>query len=142
MAAAPAGSPWAIHFFQRSGADDPAEPIPAMDFFESIPEKVASEINAILSAVAAAPPPSFSGGGKWEAMHREMAGIYEVRVNSRGWNYRLFCLLVRSPKKLGSPSIVCLDGLTKPARRAAESRDYERVRQFADEFQKHERVMQ
>jgi hypothetical protein len=38
------------------------------------------EIQAVLEAVAAAPPPSFSGGGKWEAMHEDMAGFYEVRV--------------------------------------------------------------
>jgi len=30
---------------------------------------------AVLSAVADAPPPAFSGGGKWEAMHDEMAGL-------------------------------------------------------------------
>jgi len=27
-----------------------------------------------------APPPRFSGGGKWEAMHGDMAGYYEVRA--------------------------------------------------------------
>lgn len=43
-----------------------------------MPISVAAEFDAILEAVAKAPPPSFSGGGKWEAMHGDMAGIYEI----------------------------------------------------------------
>ena len=34
----------------------------------------------MLEAVAAAPPPSFSGGGFWEAMHSPMTDYHEVRV--------------------------------------------------------------
>jgi len=34
----------------------------------------------VLEAVTTAPPPSFSGGGKWEAMHDDMAGYFEVMV--------------------------------------------------------------
>jgi hypothetical protein len=49
---------------------------------------------AVLHAVRDAPPPAFSGGGKWEAMHDEMAGFYEVRVDGpQRRHYRLFCLL-------------------------------------------------
>jgi hypothetical protein len=33
---------------------------------------------AVLTAVAAAPPHRFSGGGYWEAMHGEMTGYCEV----------------------------------------------------------------
>jgi hypothetical protein len=29
---------------------------------------------AVLEAVRAAPPPQFSGGGKWKAMHGSMGG--------------------------------------------------------------------
>jgi Txe/YoeB family toxin of Txe-Axe toxin-antitoxin module len=58
--------------------------------------KVAAEMQAVLEAVADAPPPSFSGGGKWEAMHGEMAGIYEIRVQGAGMNHRLFCSLERN----------------------------------------------
>jgi hypothetical protein len=35
-----------------------------MEFLDSLPAKVAAEINAIVDAVAKAPPPAFSGGGK------------------------------------------------------------------------------
>jgi hypothetical protein len=86
---------------------------------DKLPDKVAAEIQAVREAVAAAPPPSFSGGGKWEAMHDDMAGFYEIRVHGGGANHRLFCPLERNAADLGGPSIVCLDGLTKPVRFAA-----------------------
>ena len=54
--------------------------VPAIDFLDGLPAKAVAEIQAVLDAVAEAPPPAFSGGGKWEAMHDEMAGFYEVRV--------------------------------------------------------------
>lgn len=130
----PAG--WRVEFFQRHVDDDPAGSTPTTDFLDSVPAKVAAEIHAILNAVAAAPPPSFSGGGKWEAMHGEMAGVFEIRVGYKSTNYRLFCLLVRSDPRLHGPSVVCLDGIAKPVRSAARPQDYERIRQFAAEFQK------
>lgn len=132
--------PWLIHFFQRHTEDDPARLVPTIDFLDRLPDKIAAEIQAVLEAVAAAPPPSFSGGGKWEVMHEDMAGFYEVRVQGGGANHRLFCLLDRNADDLGGPSIICLDGLSKPVRSAASPRDYRRVRQYADEFRKYRTV--
>ena len=91
---------------------------------------------------AKAPPPAFSGGGKWEAMRGDMAGIYEIRVSSAGANHRLFCLLIRAPEHLGDSSIVCLGGFTKPPRSAAHPREYVRIRQFADEFRTRRKVLE
>lgn len=127
---------WRIQFFQRDEADDPNRHVPAIDFLESVPPKVAAEIHAVLDAVAAAPPPSFSGGGKWEAMHDDMAGYFEVRVQGGGMNHRLFCLLERDAHDLGGSSIVCIDGLSKPPRTAVHPRDYRRVKRYGAEFQK------
>jgi Txe/YoeB family toxin of Txe-Axe toxin-antitoxin module len=133
--------PWLIHFFQRDTNDDPGTAVPAMDFLATVPVKVAAEIHAILKAVSEAPPPAFSGGGKWEAMHGDMAGLYEVRVRAGRTNHRLFCLLARDEQeRLGGPSIVCLGGLSKPARSAARRRDYEQIKQYADEFARHRQV--
>lgn len=132
---------WHIHFFQRAASDDPARKTPAVDFFDAIPPKVAAEIHAVLTAVAEAPPPAFSGGGKWEAMHGAMAGLYEIRVQGGGSNHRLFCVLDRGDD-LGGPSIVCIDGLSKPPRQAASDRDYRRVRRYAAEFQTHRTVLE
>ncbi len=133
---------WLIHFFQRHADDDPARTTPTIEFLDTLPDKVAAEIQAVLEAVAAAPPPAFSGGGKWEAMHDDMAGMYEVRVQGAGANHRLLCLLERNADDLGGPAIVCLDGLTKPVRSPASPRDYRRIRQYADEFRKRRTVYQ
>ena len=111
--------PWRIHFFQRHTDDDADRAVPSIEFLDGLPAKVAAEIHAVLDAVAEAPPPSFSGGGKWEAMHDDMAGYYEVRVQGGGKNHRLFCVLERDADDLGGSSIVCLGGLSKPPRTAA-----------------------
>jgi Txe/YoeB family toxin of Txe-Axe toxin-antitoxin module len=134
--------PWRIHFFQRDQADDAQKAVPATEFLDSIPAKVAAEIHAVLEAVAAAPPPSFSGGGKWEAMHDDMAGYFEVRVQGGGMNHRLFCVLERDAEDLGGSSIVCIDGLSKPPRTAAHPRDYRRVKRYGAEFQKRRTVLE
>ena len=123
-------TPWRIHFFRRVRDGS----VPALEFFETLSPKVAAEIHAVLDAVAAAPPPSFSGGGQWEAMHSDMAGYYEVRVQGDGKNHRLFRVLDRDGNDLGGSSLVCIDGLSKPRRTAAEPRDYRRVRRYGAEF--------
>jgi len=137
----PSTEPWLIHFFQRHRSDDVNRPVPAVDFLDSCPEQVAAEIHAVLDAVAAAPPPRFSGGGKWEAMHDEMAGLYEVRVSFDQYNYRLFCRLERNADDLGGSSIVALGGLKKPRRQPAVPKDYRIVRSWSDEFTKRRTVL-
>ena len=139
----PAGpkDPWRIHFFQRHIDDDDARAVPSIEFLDGLPVKVAAEIHAVLDAVAKAPPPSFSGGGKWEAMHDDMAGYYEVRVQGGGKNHRLFCVLERDPEDLGGSSIVCLGGLSKPPRTAANPRDYRVIKRYGAEFRKRRTVL-
>lgn len=136
-----AREPWGIHFFRRDAVDDAKRATPAMEYLDAVPTKVAAEIHAVLDAVAAAPPPAFSGGGKWEAMHGDMAGLYEIRVQGGGRNHRLFCVLDRGTD-LGGPNIVCIAGLSKPPRQAANDREYRRVRRFADEFRKRRTVLE
>jgi Txe/YoeB family toxin of Txe-Axe toxin-antitoxin module len=128
--------PWRIHFFLRSNGS-----VPSVSFLDELPTKVAAEIQAVLEAVATAPPPAFSGGGKWEAMHGDMHGIYEVRVRQGRRLFRLFCLLQREAADLGGPSIVCLGGLCKPTGTTADERDYERIRAWAAEFRRSRSVL-
>jgi len=131
----PTADPWLIHFFQRHTDDDSNRAVPAIEFLDGVPTKVRAEIQAVLEAVAAAPPPAFSGGGKWEAMHDDMAGFYEVRVRGADRrNHRLFCILERDAQDLGGPSIVVIDGLSKPLRQAADPRDYRRAVAYRTEF--------
>lgn len=135
--------PWLIHFFQRDARDDKAETVPAIDFLDQVPTKVRAEMQAVLEAVAEAPPPAFSGGGKWEVMHDDMAGFYEVRVRGADrHNHRLFCILERDASDLGGSSIVVIDGLSKPVRKAANPRDYRRAVQYRAEFLRRRTVLQ
>ena len=48
-------------------------------------------------------------------------------------NHRLFCVLDRDADDLGG-SIVVIDGLSKPKRSAADSRDYRRALAYRAEF--------
>jgi hypothetical protein len=42
--------------------------VPALEFLDGCPCTIDAQFTAVLDAVAAAPPPRFSGGGKWEAI--------------------------------------------------------------------------
>ena len=134
--------PWLIHFFQRHPDDDPHRAVPAIEFFDRLPAKLVAEFQAVLDAVAEAPPPAFSGGGKWEAMHDEMAGFYEVRIQGGGMNHRLFCILERDAADLGVSSIVVIDGLSRPKRSAADPMDYRRARAMRVEFLRRRTVLE
>jgi Txe/YoeB family toxin of Txe-Axe toxin-antitoxin module len=129
--------PWQKHFFQRHREDDLAQAVPARDFLLACPEKVRAMMLAVVNAVADAPPPQFSGGGKWEAMHGDMAGYYEIRVDGpKRHHYRLFCLLERDGANvgLGGPSLVLICGKDKPFRTELSKQDYADVRRLGDEY--------
>lgn len=111
--------------------------MPAQDFLDSVPNEIAAKIIAVLDAVASAPPPSFSGGGKWEAMHGDMTGVHEVRVDGpKRTHYRMFCVLARNGKDfgLGGPSIVLIDGMEKPFRSKFSQSEYAAVRALIREL--------
>jgi hypothetical protein len=134
--------PWSIHFFQRHADDDPSRAVPAIDFFDALSPKLVAEVQAVLDAVADAPPPSFSGGGKWEAMHGDMSGFFEVRVRGDGKNHRVFCVLERDAPDLGGSSIVVIDGLSKPKRSAAKPKDYRRALEMRAEWERRRTVLE
>jgi hypothetical protein len=109
--------------------------VPAEEFLDSCPASVEAKIQAVLNAVADAPPPSFSGGGMWEAMHGEMGGYYEVRVTGPGReHFRLFCLLDRNGPGLPRSAVVALCGLRKPHMTTFSGGDYAGVRKFGEDY--------
>jgi hypothetical protein len=115
--------------------DDAYEAVPGRAFLASLPVRIRAEFSAILIAVATAPPHKFAGGGKWEAMHGEMGGLYEVRVDGppNRTHYRLFCLLdTRGPGE--RPVLVIIDGDRKPFRTEMPAKVYRRVRGYRDEY--------
>jgi Txe/YoeB family toxin of Txe-Axe toxin-antitoxin module len=131
--------PWRVHLFQRHPSDDPTRAVPALEFLRACPTKVEAMIVAVVKAVADAPPPAFSGGGKWEAMHGEMSGSYEVRVDGpKRRHYRLFCLLERQGASLGlgGPSVVLITGKDKPFMTALSAADYAEVKDLGAEYRK------
>ncbi len=132
---------WLVHFFQRHRDNDPERTVPGRVFLAACPTSVRAKMVAVLQAVAAAPPPAFSGGGYWESMHDEMKGWYEIRVDGPNrHHYRLFCLLEREGAKvgLGGPSIVIIAGKDKPFRTVLSEADYAQVRALGDEYRKRE----
>jgi hypothetical protein len=80
---------WGIVYFKtRDGS------VPAEDFLDACPAKIEARFHAVLEAVRDAPPPQFSGGGYWEAMHGDMGGFHEIRLAGPGRRqYRLFYVL-------------------------------------------------
>lgn len=133
---AASGAPWAVEFFRRHHIDDADEAVPARDFLDGVPDRVAAKMVAVVQAVAVAPPPAFSGGGMWEAMHDAMAGVYEVRVDYNGMHYRLFCVLERDGAVVGlsGPSIILIDGRSKRYRTTISAREYRNIRSLVDEY--------
>lgn len=114
--------------------------MPALDFLDECPANIDAVFAAVLDAVAAAPPPSFSGGGKWEAMRRPMSGWYEIRVTGPGREqFRLFCLLENgtdaelSARGLKKPAIAVITGMRKKHRTVFSEGDYEKVRALGDD---------
>jgi hypothetical protein len=130
-----------VVYFRRDAADDPARSTPGRDFLLSCPATVRAKFRAILIAVATAPPYRFAGGGYWEAMHGDMAGWFEVRVDGpkpgRGkgrHHYRLFCLLDYEAKNVEKPLLVVVTGMDKPFRSKLAASDYVAVRSRGDEY--------
>jgi hypothetical protein len=130
--------PWAIIYYRASDGT-----APALDFLDTCPGAIDAQFTAVLDAVAAAPPPRFSGGGKWEAMHGGMAGWYEIRLTGPGREqFRLFCLLENGTvdelarRGLRRPAIAVVTGLRKSWRTTFSERDYERVRTLGKEHRR------
>lgn len=129
---------WDIAYFVDQQGNVPAE-----SFLENCPMSVEAHLIAVLDAVAEAPPPQFSGGGKWEAMHGDMKGYYEVRATGPGREqFRLFCLLENADAKelqrrgLEGPAIVVLTGMRKPHRQIFDQRDYAGVHRLGGEHKR------
>ena len=115
--------------------------VPAIEFLDGCPVKVAANLLAVLDAVAEAPPPQYSGGGKWEAMHGSMGGYYEVRTSGpQREQFRLFCVLENAEadelarRGFDRPAIAVITGLRKPWRTTFSTRDYRAVQALGERY--------
>jgi hypothetical protein len=128
--------PHAIVFFKRHADDDPGQAAPGHEFLSACPPKVEATMYAVLAAVAAAPPKRFAGGGLWEAMHGDMAGWFEVRVDGARprIHHRLFCRMDYEAVDADKPLLVVVTGLSKAIRTVFSDSDYSKVRALGDEY--------
>lgn len=125
-----------VYYMTRSGT------VPAEQFLDALPTKVAARFDAVLDTVRAAPPPRFSGGGFWEAMHGNMSGYYEIRLTGPGRvQHRLFCILDNADapglKERGfeTPQIAVINGMSKKSGEKFTDREYKRhVRDLGNDF--------
>jgi hypothetical protein len=132
-----AGSaPWDVLYYVTPDGGCPAE-----EFLDACPSKVAAQLIAVLDDVAEAPPPRFSGGGRWETVRGRMKGFLEIRAQGpRREQFRLFCVLENGTAEelarrgLSRPAIAVITGLRKPWRTAFRVEDYETVRQMGNQY--------
>jgi hypothetical protein len=127
---------WGIVYFRAEDGGVPAE-----DFLDACPAKIEARFYAVLEAVRDAPPPQFSGGGYWEAMHGEMSGFHEIRLTGPGRRqYRLFCQLDNADRyglrKRGfdRPQIAVIAGMVKDSGKKFSNRDYAKVKVLGDQY--------
>jgi len=126
---------WDVRFFRRHRDDDPAESVPGVEFLDNCPIKVAATFQAIVSAVAEAPPPRFAGGGQWEVMHGQMKGFYEARTRGAdGRLYRLFCILEREVPGHDTSAVVIVTGKSKPRGTGFSPGEYQQVVRLGTEY--------
>lgn len=125
-----------IVYFRRHPDDDSTEAAPGREFLRKTPAKVRATMQTTLNAVAAAPPKRFSGGGYWEAMHGDMTGWFEVRVDGPRdrTHFRLFCRLDYDAVGEEKPLLVIITGLSKAFRTTLSDADYAGVRTLGDEY--------
>lgn len=124
-----------IVYFKRHVDDDPAQNEPGRDALRSWPTSVRAKANAVLIAVATAPPKRFSGGGYWEAMKGDMSGWFELRIDGpKRHHYRLFCLLDYAAQGQEKPLLVIVAGRDKPFRTTLSDADNAEVRSLGKEY--------
>lgn len=127
--------PHDIVYFKRHVMDDPDQAEPGREALRSWPTSVRAKVNAVLIAVATAPPKRFAGGGYWEAMKGSMSGWFEVRIDGpKRHHYRLFCLLDYEAEERKKPLLVVVDGRDKPFRSTLSDSDYAAVRSMGEEY--------
>ena len=123
---------WDPQFFMRT--DPTADPaVPASPGLSRCP-MVEAEIMATIDAVAEGPPPQFRGGLRYQAMHGDMTGWFEVRTKHRKRLYRLFCLQGRKAPGLPRPALVLITGGDKPNESAFSGSFYTKVRALGEEY--------
>ena len=72
----------------------------------------------------------------WHVMKDEVSGIWEIRDQHHGTNYRLFCVLDRNAttRGLSASAIVVIGGASKPEGSEMDPSEYRKVREGRDAY--------
>jgi hypothetical protein len=131
---------WDIVYYKTAAGG-----VPAFEYLlESCTTKLEAYLHSILDSVAAAPPPAFSGGGRWEAMHGNMSGYHAAKaIGPDRKHHRIFCVLENSDnpdemerRGLPCPAIAVITGMWKPNATLFSELEYAAVRELGDEYKK------
>jgi hypothetical protein len=123
-------------YFLREVPHASPDHAPALRFLNGVPASVAAELMATIDAVAAGPPPSFRGGGRYRTMHGSMTGWHEARTKHGKDLYRIFCLHDRKASGLPGPALVLVAGGVKPSETAFPETFYPKVRTLGKAYLK------
>lgn len=110
--------------------------MPGQAALAGFPAAVRAKMSAVLAAVTGSPPKRFSGGGYGEAMHGDMTGWFEIRVDGppNRTHYRLYCLLDYDAESSEKPLLVIVDGRSKPFRTTLSEVEYGKIRELGAEY--------
>ena len=108
---------------------------PGEEYLNSCPPGIRGRFLTLLVEISKAPPFRFSGGGLWEAMHGEMTGWFEIRIDSSKLNhYRLFCVLDHEAVNYEQRLLVVITGRTKRYRTALPHSEYRKIRKLGVDY--------
>ena len=126
-------SPHTVAFFAGSGVDQ--KMVPPLDFIQSCPRPVREKFRKLLVEIAKAPTWKYSGGGYWEAMHGDLSGWFEVRVDGPNReHFRLFCRLDYFAVGVDRPLLVVIAGLRKNFGSTFKVSDYASVLTAGEQY--------
>jgi len=127
--------PHEIKYFKRHVDDDPATSEPARAFLRACDANVRAKFAATLTAVAAAPPHKFAGGGPMGGDARLHDRLVRGRCNGRDRSqHRIFCLIDLAAEGATKPWLVAVTGMSKPWQTTFSEADYAAVRNLGDEY--------
>jgi hypothetical protein len=91
---------WIIVFLEeRDGS------VPAKSFLDDCPTAARAQLLATISAVRAAPPPSFPTSALWHVMRDEMKGFHEARDKHEKRLYRSSASSIATHQIMGSKAL-------------------------------------
>jgi hypothetical protein len=123
---------WEVAFF-RAGTS-----APGIGWLRSLTPEVRREFLKRLAVLSLHKPGPYALQGTlwWRVMRGEMSGIWEIRDQHQGTNFRLFCVLDRKATAhgLSSPAIVVIGGASKPEGVEMAKVEYQRIREHRDAY--------